>query len=165
MNPITSEQVTFDNRNITLSWFNTSPDQNIKASQVSAYCIYDNKLLLVKNKRGWGIPGGHPELGESLDEALARELNEEAGIIPGEYTSKIIGWTKVEDPDNIGVEGKESSQVKYLVVLNNLPEFVPNDEIFERTLINLEDFEKYVSWGTSPTGKAQLTTLKENLEK
>lgn len=47
--------------------------------------IRDNKLLLGKRKNiagdgTYGLPGGHLELGEKLDEALIRELKEEAGI-------------------------------------------------------------------------------------
>ena len=163
MNPVVIENYTFDNRAITLSWFDTPAVANIRVSQVSAYCIYKGKLVLVKNKRGWGIPGGHPEKGENAQEALERELLEEAGLIAKQYSSKLIGWMKVEDPANEGIEGKEYAQLRYLVELHDLPNFTPNSEIFERTVIVIDDFEKYVSWGNKPTGKAQIMTLKKSL--
>jgi 8-oxo-dGTP diphosphatase len=47
----------------------------------------DDKLLLVKHEEGashltgvYGLPGGRPDEGESILEAAARELEEEAGI-------------------------------------------------------------------------------------
>jgi 8-oxo-dGTP diphosphatase len=41
----------------------------------------DNKILLLKGpKRGWEIPGGHVEEGESLSSAAIRETKEETGI-------------------------------------------------------------------------------------
>lgn len=160
---LAAEIFKFDGRDITLEWFAGSripPKSNI--SQVSAYCLYKNKLIIVRNKRGWGIPGGHPELGETIIESLARELEEEAGIQEG-YSTKIIGWLKVSDPQNEGREGKESIQIRFLITINVLPVFVPDDEIFERKTIDLDDFSKYVSWAKSPTGKAQILTLKSNL--
>lgn len=165
MNPQTTEQFTFDNRTITLTWFTFPLDPTIKITQVSAYCLFNGKLVLVRNKRGWGIPGGHPESGETVEQTLARELNEEADIKENQYTAKLIGWMKAEDPNNQGAEGKEYAQLRYLVTLNTLPKFVPDEEIFERTLIEIDDFSKYISWGKSPTGAAQLSTLKETIQK
>lgn len=41
----------------------------------------ENRILMVKSpQRGWELPGGQVEVGESLKEALIREVKEEAGI-------------------------------------------------------------------------------------
>ena len=44
---------------------------------ISAAIIQDNKLLLVKKKFTWILPGGKPEKGETNLECLCREINEE----------------------------------------------------------------------------------------
>lgn len=39
------------------------------------------RLLLVRTRRGWELPGGRQELDETWREAVARELREEAGVV------------------------------------------------------------------------------------
>jgi 8-oxo-dGTP diphosphatase len=46
------------------------------------------RVLFVEHPtRGWEIPGGHLEDGETPDQAMLRELKEETGL-----TGKIISW-------------------------------------------------------------------------
>ena len=52
---------------------------------VGAIAIIDGKILLVKRKTEpeigkWSIPGGHVDIGESLESAVERELYEETGL-------------------------------------------------------------------------------------
>jgi 8-oxo-dGTP diphosphatase len=52
----------------------------------SAYGIVlkDGKLLVSPQFHGYDLPGGGVELGETLEEALLREIREETGIVAGE---------------------------------------------------------------------------------
>ena len=52
---------------------------------VGAVCVRDGRVLLVRRGRGaqigrWAVPGGRVEPGETLVEAVARELREETGL-------------------------------------------------------------------------------------
>ena len=50
----------------------------------------DNKILLAKKKRGFGVGkyngvGGKIEAGETIEQAMIRETNEEINVIPTKY--------------------------------------------------------------------------------
>lgn len=52
---------------------------------VGAIVVVEDRLLLIRRGRGpgageWSIPGGRVERGETLAEAVVRELAEEAGV-------------------------------------------------------------------------------------
>ena len=49
---------------------------------VHALCFQADKILMALHpERGWDVPGGHVEPGESLEDALIRETHEEAGAL------------------------------------------------------------------------------------
>lgn len=84
---------------VKLTWL---PDYNIKdedvVTSVHAICIQNNKIVLSKIKnRGFNYPGGHVEKGESLEEAIHREVYEEA-YIKGDIT--YIGAIEVDHKDD-----------------------------------------------------------------
>ena len=70
---------------------------------VGAVVVVGERLLLVRRGRGpaagdWSIPGGRVEPGETLAEAVVRELEEEAGIEG--VCGPLIGWVERIDEDH-----------------------------------------------------------------
>lgn len=65
---------------------------------VRGLCIdlKNNRLMLVRHtySNGWSLPGGGVILGETTDEALKRELEEEAGIIIKSFNILEIFYNK-----------------------------------------------------------------------
>ena len=69
---------------------------------VGAVCTHLEALLLVRRGRGaaqgqWSVPGGHVEWGETLHEAVVREMYEETGLEV--VVDRFLGWVeRIEDP-------------------------------------------------------------------
>ncbi len=54
---------------------------------------HQNKIILTKTQRGWELPGGHIEQNETIEEALKREILEEAGVYVDGY--QLVGYRKI----------------------------------------------------------------------
>ena len=64
---------------------------------VGAIAVVDDQLLLIRRGRGpaageWSVPGGRVEAGETLAEAVVRELAEETGVEA--VCDELVGWVE-----------------------------------------------------------------------
>ena len=104
-----------------------------KVTAVAVVACLGNKILFIRNNRGWDIPGGHIETtDESIEKATQRELLEEACAQC--HPPQLVGYL-VSDlyPDS----------KTYIAILRTevtcLLEFSPQHETIERKLILPEE--------------------------
>ena len=74
----------------------------------SAYgiVIYEHKILLMRENGRYHLPGGGIELGEAPEEAVLREVLEEAGVIVTKprlitLNSTLFTWKELEPPNAV----------------------------------------------------------------
>ncbi|MEK5522975.1 NUDIX domain-containing protein [Heyndrickxia sporothermodurans] len=93
-----SKYVNWDGQNIKLTWLkNYEPPINLVTS-VHGWCFLEGKVLLVLIKnRGFNMPGGHVEHGETPKQTFCREAFEE-GYVKG--TIHYLGALEINHHDN-----------------------------------------------------------------
>lgn len=145
--------VTNDKGRFLLTWMrDDSLEKYSSVSQVYGIVFNDKGEILVTRKKpedGWGISGGSPEAGESMEETLRRELKEEVDVSVSKITP--LGVQKVEL-----FEDKESKstiyQLRCIAHLKDLLPQTPDPDsgiIWERRFVAAKDISEFVKWGDS----------------
>lgn len=157
----------YQSENQQYSWLGSHIDKFIPFSQVYGYCYTsDKKIVLVKDydEDYFSLPGGTPEIGETAEEAFARELLEEAQI--SATTTDLMGSVLVKE--NFAGLPKMHQQIRYLSFIEDIEDFVPGKnamEIAERILVEVQDLPNYIPWMKYPVGIEQYKLLKAHLGK
>ena len=112
---------------------------------------FDNKgriLVTQEGGDGWGIPGGHPEAGETPEQAVAREVWEEACVVIGAPTP--IDWQLGEWLDQ--PERREGYCVRFAATAEEMLPMRPDPatgRMFSREFVTPDEFRQRIHWGQS----------------
>lgn len=115
-----------------------------KVDGVQGYCFYKDKLVIVysESKGYWNLPGGGVEEGESIEQALVREIKEETNMRV--ISMRVIGYQDLTDPH------REYRQARFICLVEPYGDFVRDPdggEITEIKLIEPKNLKKYLDWG------------------
>ncbi len=139
--------------------FNYFPNKklpNVPVTQVFTFCKDNtNKFCIVRDhdESFFSLPGGGCELGETPEECINRELDEEAQISC--KNMKLLGSIVVKLTYNNKVVSK-FQQLRYLADLNIQKEFIPQKdrfEVIERQFVPLSELKSKVMILQNPNGE------------
>lgn len=119
-----------------------------KISQVYGICFCNKKLLIGRRAKSgeWGHLGGSVEHGESLEETLLREIQEESNMQVLSFHP--IGYQTATDPN-----GETIYQVRYACTVKPLGYFTHDPALNEHggidaiKLISPSEYKQYAHWG------------------
>lgn len=116
-----------------------------KCRQCYVVCSHGEKLLIGYggHKMGWGLVGGTIEKGETFEQTLKREIQEETNFEV--LTFLPVGYQKVTPADT----GIYFYQLRYVCKVRPYGPFVsdPAGGITEIKLIDPADSKQYFDWG------------------
>ncbi len=115
-----------------------------KVRQAYGVCFLNGQMLIVFNRKrkAWGLVGGSLEVGETYEECLKREVEEEANMQVLNFQP--IGYQKVDIPAKGFIY-----QLRYVCIIEPLGPFVadPDGSITEIKLIDPTTYKEYFDWG------------------
>lgn len=142
------DDVLYDGQRIQITYRDADSFTDLPAGQVRQHygvCFCGGKVVLCfhPNKAdGWALPGGKPEPGESFEETLAREVQEESNMRILRH--RPIGYQVVT-----GGDGKTVVQLRSFCVVEPIGPFVkdPAGAVTKIELVAPEEVNKYLKWG------------------
>lgn len=109
---------------------------------VHAFCFCGNKFVIVFNneKKYWTPPGGAIEPGETYEQAVIREVQEETNMKV--LHQELIGFQDIYEPN------RTIRQTRSFCIVEQYGDFVsdPDEDITEIKLIDPKDYKQYFDW-------------------
>jgi len=149
------QESTWASRRLTTRWMSPAfvPPREL-TTQAYGVCFTEHrKIVLVTTGDGrWNLPGGRPELGETLEAALEREVWEtaRARVVRSQY----IGCQQIEDPDAV-TGPKRYYQARFWARVEVYP-FKALFETTARRLLEPSELLDNLFWGDLPIAKMVL---------
>jgi len=145
------EEMIWKSRTLTFTWDDSStPPPREWTTQASGVCFTDEgRIVLVGDRHDCFLPGGHPEQGETVAEALAREVLEEACAVVEQC--EYVGAIRVDD----AAEAEPYFQTRWWARVKLLP-FEPLHETTQRRLVAPDEFVAALNWNTGRIARAIL---------
>jgi len=154
---------------VTFIWHPEKILENVPIHHVSGFAISQDGLVALVRDEGetrFTLPGGSREEGESAEESLLREFQEEAQFTPTRI--RLLGTLEVVNELAKEEIQKHHQQVLFMCEISDLEKFVPSKdgfEVAERIFVYAEDVPLYVQhMSKSVTGKAQFDMFMENIK-
>ena len=143
----------FNGHKVTMSWIETDSIERFRpVTQVYGICFNERGEILICRETGegkWQLPGGKPEIGESIEKTLTREVLEEVDIKVKNV--KILGVQKVEFPNNPNKdEGEVFYQARCVCEIDELLPQTPDPasgKTWERKFVPADKISEYIQWG------------------
>ena len=130
----------------TSTWFIESdwlPPRHLTTAALGFVFEGESLLLASIAGRAWDLPGGHLDDGESPEEAMRREVLEEAGAVVGHARLFAHQHIHSDDPvpEGFRYPHPDAYMVFYVGDIERLEPFVPTDESAERRFWRPEEAE------------------------
>lgn len=147
-NPIIEKYLGKSGVNYILEYHKTDSFDDLDYSlcrQVYAVCFYGDKIVIGYGgkKEAWGLIGGTIEKGETFEQTLVREIQEESNMKV--LRMKPIGYQKVTDTR----DDSYPYQLRYVCTAEPYGPFVsdPAETVTEIKIIDPKDYKNYFNWG------------------
>ena len=116
----------------------------------TAHCLAfdgDQIVLALHANRGWTVPGGHLEDGESAETAMRREALEEAGAVV--INGRVFAHEQIDPYDGVAVDPRypvPAFQVFFVARVVSLGEITATDECSEARLFAPDEARVAEGW-------------------
>ena len=108
--------------------------------------INNEYLVLSSPERGWGLPGGHTEEGETPEETVIRELGEETAVEIDKDSLNIVGgWriTKIHKTEKNSKYPDLAYMILFIADIKKIKQFTKEYEAIDRVFLPINEVTEY----------------------